>query len=305
MDLKIQEVILETAHLRHFVQIVDRGSIVGAAQHLGLSRSVLRRSLSTLEEEVGVPLLHRDALGVRLTAAGAVVLEHGRLMLEGERALLTDARAAETDVVGVLRVIQPVGLPLAMHVKILLATHQTLPRQRLVVRHVEDPASCLHEPFEVMLHEGAAPATGTWFSRVIVRTALRLAASAEYLERRGTPTCIEDLSGHDTLGWNRPGQPAGEWPLRAGGKLHFQPWFSSTDPHLLTALAMQGGGIFLAPRMPFFDDPDVEPLVPVLEDQVGEELTFRVTTPFASRADARTRSTLQLLHQHLEALPLD
>jgi DNA-binding transcriptional LysR family regulator len=194
VDLKIQEVILETAHLRHFVQIVDRGSIVGAAQHLGLSRSVLRRSLSTLEEEVGVPLLHRDALGVRLTAAGAVVLEHGRLMLEGERALLTDARAAETDVVGVLRVIQPVGLPLAMHVKILLATHQTLPRQRLVVRHVEDPASCLH---------------------------------------------------------------------------------------------------------------DVEPLVPVLEDQVGEELTFRVTTPFASRADARTRSTLQLLHQHLEALPLD
>ena len=203
------------------------------------------------------------------------------------------------------RIVEPVGLPLAMHVQAILAARAAMPNQRLVVRHVEDPVACLSEPFEMMLHEGPAPTKGIWYSRVLARVPLRLVASREYLARRGAPETVDDLSGHDTLGWSRPGRSPGAWPLRDGGTVNVVPWFSSSDPHLLCTIAAQGGGLFLAPRMPFFDDPDAAGLEQVLGDQVADEIVFRVTTPFPSRADSRTRETLRTLHQQLDALPMD
>jgi DNA-binding transcriptional LysR family regulator len=88
---------MDLENLRQFVQIVDIGSIQGAARQLGVSRSVLRRALDELEAEVGAPLLHRDPTGVRLTATGAVTLERARPLLESARALINEARAAEQE----------------------------------------------------------------------------------------------------------------------------------------------------------------------------------------------------------------
>ena len=296
---------MDLKNLRQFVQIVDVGSIQGAARQLGVSRSVLRRGLDELETQVGAPLLHRDPNGVRLTTTGAVTLERARPLLESAQLLLAEARAAERDAWGVIRVIQPVGMPLAVQVNALLAARVALPNQRIVVRHTEDPLSDLSRPFELMLHEGPAPDRNAWFSRVILRMRLSLLASPDYLARRPAPKSVADLADHDALGWSRPGHPAGELPLVAGGVLTVTPWFSSSDPQLLISLAKRGGGILLAPHALFLDPSDGGELQSVLEDQVGGELVFRVTTPFPAQADARTRETLQLILAQLEALPLD
>ncbi len=209
---------MDIRNLNIFFQIVEAGSVQGAARKLGLSRSALRRCLDELEAVIGAPLLHRDPTGVRLTPAGVVTLAEGRVLLEAADGLRRNARAAEREAWGTLRVIEPLGLPLAMHVSVLLATHLTLPKQRVVIRQLENPLSNLNEPFELMLHDGPAPDRNAWFSRVILRANLRLVASRDYLERRGVPKTVEELSEHDTLGWSRPGQPAGHWPLLAGGR---------------------------------------------------------------------------------------
>jgi DNA-binding transcriptional LysR family regulator len=292
-------------NLRQFVQIVEIGSVQGAARRLGVSRSVVRRALEELEAEVGAPLLHRDPVGVRLTAAGAVLLDGARPLLESARSLLTDARAAEQEARGVIRVIEPVGLPMAMHVSAILAAHALMPNQRIVIRHAENPLTELNHPFELMLHEGPPPDRNNWFSRVVIRVRLRPVASRGYLARRGAPKRVEDLAEHDTLGWNRPGHPGGEWPLLAGGAVAVNPWFASSDPQLLATLAARDGGIFLAPNMPFFEGAEVEPMEPVLEDQIGTEIVFRATTPFPTRADPRTRDTVAMIAAQLEALPQD
>lgn len=296
---------MDTENLKVFTSVVDAGSVQGAARALGLSRSSVRRCLDALETEVGLPLLHRDPGGVRLTPAGAVVHEQGRAVVASAHALLANARAAEREAWGTFRVVEPVGLPLSLHVHALLAGHQALPRQRLVIRHVENPLSELHQPFELMLHEGPPPDRNAWFSRVILRANLRLVASRDYLERRGTPRAVADLSDHETLGWNRPGHPAEQWPLLAGGAVAVNPWIVSSDPQLLATLAARGGGILLVPRMPYFDEAEEDPFVTVLEDEVGAELIFRATTPFPHLADARTREALGLIHAQLEALPHD
>jgi DNA-binding transcriptional LysR family regulator len=204
-----------------------------------------------------------------------------------------------------IRVIEPVGMPLAVQVNALLAAHVAMPNQRIVVHHTENPLADLSRPFELMLHEGPAPDRNVWFSRVIVRVRLTLLASQDYLARQRAPKNVAELAGHETLGWSRPGHPAGEWPLIAGGTHTVTPWFTSADPQLLISLAKRGGGILLAPHALFLDAADGGELQSVLEDQVGAELVFRVTTPFPARADARTRDTLQLILAQLDALPLD
>lgn len=296
---------MDTEHLKAFVRIVACGSVQAAARQAGQSRSGLRRSLDALEAEFGTPLLHRDAGGVRVTAAGALLLEQAQQVIDRAQTLVAGVRAAKHDALGVIRVIEPVGLPLAMHLAMILGAHRAMPQLRLEIRHLENPLANLNQPFELMFHEGPAPDRNLWFSRVILRAGLRLVASRDYLERRGTPTRLVDLDEHETLGWNRPGHPGNDLPLLAGGAVLVHPWFTSSDPHLLASLAARGGGLVLVPHMPFFESSETEALVPVLEDQIGQELVFRVTTPFPYQTDPRTRATMQMLFEHLEGLPLD
>ncbi len=296
---------MDTKHLHVFIQVVEAGSVQGASRKLGMPRSAVRRSIDELEAEVGAALLHRDPSGVRLTPAGLVILEDGKLLLASAHNLVNSGRSAQREAWGTLRVIEPVGMPLSIHVHALLATHLAFPKQRLVIRHVENPLSNLNEPFELLLHDGPAPDRNAWYSCVILRAPMRVVATRAYLEQRGTPTTLADLANHDILGWSRPGHPAEQWPLLAGGTVDVAPWLSTSDAHLLATVAARGGGLLLVPRMSFFDDGEVDPFETVLEDVVGAELVFRVTTPFPHRADARTRGALETILAQLAELPQD
>jgi molybdate transport repressor ModE-like protein len=290
---------MDTKKLKVFLQIVDSGSIQGAARVLGVTRSTVRRTLEELEAETGAPLLHRDPEGVRLTAAGAVLREQGRTLIETAQVLLADVRSAVGVATGTIRILEPVGLPVAMHVRLMLALHRALPNQRLLISHVENPLAHLHESFELVIHEGAPPDRSTWFSRIVMQAPLRLTASRAYVERRGAPREVAELARHETLGWKRPGQSADTLPLLAGGTVTVAPWFSSTDPNLLGALAAEGGGILLAPRTPFFEAPGAEPTVTLLEDQVGTDVVVRASSPFSIRSDSRARDTLRVIIEQL------
>ncbi|HRI67276.1 MAG TPA: LysR family transcriptional regulator [Polyangium sp.] len=296
---------MDHENLRVLLQIVDSGSIQGAARALNVSRSLLRRRLDLLEAEVGVPLLHRNATGVQLTASGSIVAQQGRFVLESAQTLLADARAAANTATGIIRVIEPIGLPVTTHVRILLATHAAVPTPKIIVRPAEDPLAHLHEPCELMLHDGRIPEKGTWFSRIIVRQQLRALASPAYLETRGRPSRISDLAHHDILGWKRPRQPVDEWPLVNGGTVKVSPWYVSPDFFLLQTLASRGGGIVLAPKSPLIDEAEADRLVPVLENQIGTELVFRASSPNPTHADSRTRAVLEQIHARLKDFPAD
>ena len=59
-------------HLRDLLAVVEKGSINGAAKHLGIAQPALSRSLRDLEKDLGVPLLDRRARGAVLTPMGAL-----------------------------------------------------------------------------------------------------------------------------------------------------------------------------------------------------------------------------------------
>src|SRR5262245_10770040 len=73
---------MELRHLRYFVAVAEAGSFTVAAEKiLHTSQPSLSRQVRDLEEEVGTPLLIRNARGVELTTAGKAFLDHARFAL--------------------------------------------------------------------------------------------------------------------------------------------------------------------------------------------------------------------------------
>ena len=58
----------------YFEEVARRGSIRRAAEHLHVTASAVDRQILLLEERIGTPLFERQPRGVKLTAAGELVL---------------------------------------------------------------------------------------------------------------------------------------------------------------------------------------------------------------------------------------
>jgi DNA-binding transcriptional LysR family regulator len=108
---------LELRHLRYFVALADAGSFTHAAKQLFIAQPTLSQQIRRLEETIGTPLLHRRREGLRLTAAGSVLLEESRNVLSLVDHGLSQTRQAAGLGRPRLRMVIPPDLPEALAVK--------------------------------------------------------------------------------------------------------------------------------------------------------------------------------------------
>jgi len=108
---------IELRHLRYLVAVAEAGTFTQAAERMCLAQPTLSQQVRRLEQMVGTPLLSRQRDGVRLTAAGSVLLEASRTVLSMfEYGLRRSRQAAGLDRLR-LRFVVPPHLPesLAAH----------------------------------------------------------------------------------------------------------------------------------------------------------------------------------------------
>lgn len=67
--------------LRYIDAVSKAGSIRKAAETLAITSTALNRRILAMEEELGVPIFERFARGVRLSAAGEILIQHFRAQL--------------------------------------------------------------------------------------------------------------------------------------------------------------------------------------------------------------------------------
>ncbi len=83
---------MEMHQLRYFEAVARCGSMMAAAASCHVSQPALSVQIRKLEEEIGTPLLVREARGVSLTPAGARTLASARRILRETEQLRVDAR---------------------------------------------------------------------------------------------------------------------------------------------------------------------------------------------------------------------
>ncbi|MEO1250616.1 MAG: LysR family transcriptional regulator, partial [Pseudomonadota bacterium] len=82
--------------LRRFVEVAEAGTVLAAAERLGITQPALTRTIQLLEKDCGAPLFERHPRALKLTAIGQRSLRHAKH-------ILSECRLAETDLQAVVR----------------------------------------------------------------------------------------------------------------------------------------------------------------------------------------------------------
>jgi DNA-binding transcriptional LysR family regulator len=98
-------------------------------------------------------------------------------------------------------------------------------------------------------------------------------AAPAYLDARGRPTTVDDLSGHTLLAGRHPdGRLRDSWPLRDGRRLPVTARFSTDHQQALLHATLAGGGIALLSEVTSGTALAAGELELVLPDHIGVEL---------------------------------
>lgn len=87
---------IHAAPLAYFLEVAERGSLTAASQTLHVAISAISRQVARLEGELGVALFERDARGMRLTDAGAVVREYANFAYLDAEAMRAELRGLQS-----------------------------------------------------------------------------------------------------------------------------------------------------------------------------------------------------------------
>jgi len=278
--------------LRLFLKIVEAGSVAAAADAIRMPRTTARRKLKELEAQFGAGLLHKTADGVVPTPSGEALAERSVELLARAAALVDQVRADAESLTGPLRVCLPTGMPMAFVAQHLAVFAQQHPELEFRLRVSEDPPSALPLDADFAISFGEAPALGPTIISAALRPTIMLLATQAYLDAKGTPETVADLTGHRLMVWERDGTPL---RLRdeEGGEVDSRPWARSNDVHLLRELARKDEGIAVVPDAGFFVEED-RLLVPVLQHVAQGEIPIWFMIPQATMRSLRVQAILAL-----------
>ena len=194
-----------------FVQVVEAGGFTAAARATGREKSAVSRSVSRLEEDLGVRLLQRTTRKLALTEAGQAFYDRVRGAVAGVDDAASAVRELGAEPRGVVRMTAPgdsssYGLP-----GIITRFSARYPGIRVDLSLTTRAVDLVAEGFDLALRAGKLT-DSTLVARRIGPTHLHLFAATAYLERRGRPGTLQDLTGHDCLLF-RPHASHSTWTL--------------------------------------------------------------------------------------------
>lgn len=202
---------MDLRDLRYFETIAELQHVGRAAARLHRTQPALTSCVRRLEQDCGTALFERDGRGIRLTAAGKVLLKWAQRM--------------RFDVEDAKREIGAIGQGLVGHVSIGIvptAAQFVLPsvaRQllaeapdvtlRTVVGLIATLRPLLHAgEIDMMVGTESPPETG-YLSKLLTEDAIVVAASANHELFRGRPA-LKDLAGY-RWALQPPGAPTRDW----------------------------------------------------------------------------------------------
>lgn len=237
-------------YLAVFSAIVQAGSISGAAQKLGLGKSVVSRQLAKLEEELGARLIQRSTRRLALTEIGELVLQEARQI---DRALsnidsMTDEY--QQQVRGHLRV--SCSMAGRRQIVPVIAEFTALyPLVKIELQLEDRLVDLIAEQVDVAIRASQLTDSSLVARKLTDNTRVVVAAPS-YLERAGTPTTPLELQKHACLVYCNAGRVYDEWSfLGEGGpyQIKVSGAIQINDGSALVAAAVCGSGILMTPKM--------------------------------------------------------
>ncbi|MTW10368.1 LysR family transcriptional regulator [Pseudoduganella eburnea] len=282
-----------------FVLAGEQGSFTAAAAVAGVTPAAVSRSISRLEERLGVRLFVRTTRQIRLTDGGQAYFEQCRealsQLVEAEREV-TGQQAAPA---GKLRISAPTPYAHSRLLERLAAFRLLYPEVQVEVHISNRNIDFADEGYDLAVR-GRLPQDSTLVARKLEDAALVLVASPAYLKRRGKPKSLEDLAGHDCIQFVLPstGRMVPWTFMRDGEKVELagsDAVVCAEDFLGINTMALHGGGIAHTYRFSVERELASGELVELLPQYGGCTRPFFLIYPHARHLPLRVRSLVDFL----------
>ncbi len=288
-----------------FVAVVDAGSFTRAAERLDLSRPVVSKYVSRLEDHLGVRLLNRTTRRLSLTEAGRIFHARSRRGLDD----IADARAEISRLQehprGLLRINVPMSFGILHIAPLLPAFMQQYPNITVEMDLNDRKLDVIDEGFDVSVRIGDLP-DSSLVARRLAPCRHAIVAAPGYLESRSAPRKPEDLRDHDILCYSLQ-QSTHNWHFRspAGEAIHVPAdgRLQVNNSLALREALLAGLGIARTPTFLVGDDLRQGRLTRLLSDFQSVEVSVFVVYPQRRHLSPKVRAFADFLASRIQDPP--
>jgi DNA-binding transcriptional LysR family regulator len=275
--------------LRYFLEAYRQRSLAGAARTLDCEYTTVGRRIAALETALSTTLFVRTPDGLAPTAAATDLMPLAEQVERSALAIALRAAGHDQRVQGVVRVTCPEGFS-AYVVDQLAELRARHPE--IVVEIIADvrPLDLTRGEAEVALRMSPT-AQPDLVTRTLCVMNWRMAASADYVARRGVPSPVEDLRGHDVVGYDDAlgHVPGARWLAAHGDGATVV--FRGNSLHAVLDAASVGLGLTVLPHFLVTREPRLQV---VAQDVLGTRTLSIVVHPDLQKV-ARIRAVLDFL----------
>lgn len=200
-----------------FLRVVDAGSFSEAARQTRTTPSTVSKSIARMEARLGVRLIERSTRRLSLTEEGRLFYERGRAMVDAFDGFERELTMGASNTEGTVRVSTSVGIGVHGLEPLLPEFWKEYPNIIIDLSLSDEIVDLYLDRTDVALRVGPL-ADSTLTARRIGAVRRRIVGTPDYFTRHGVPTSLEDLSGHNCLGFNfRRAGPI--WPIGDRGRV--------------------------------------------------------------------------------------
>lgn len=279
-----------------FCSVVDKGSFVGAAEPLEMSKAAISRYVSGLEERLGARLLHRTTRRLSLTEEGRQFYHQAKEVLAMMDAAEEAVSSAAPEPTGVLRVNAPVSFGI-MHLGPVWADFmQAYPKVELDISLNDRLVDLVDEGFDAAVRI-ARMESSSLIGRRLASTRMCLCASPAYLERHPPVLLLADLTKHGIVAYTHFAS-GNDWLFEGPDgpeNVRTRSVVRCNNGDTCRSIALAGGGISLQPSFMVAEDLRAGTLVEILADYRSVELGIYAVYPSRKQLPPKVRALVNFL----------
>lgn len=292
--------------LKVFLTVIRKNGFANAAEELGYSPAYISKRISVLESTLATKLLHRTTRRIALTDDGERARQWAEKLLGDLQEFLGEISEARHQPTGSLHICSSFGFGRNHVAPAICKLSQTYPKLDIRLDVFDRVVDIVGEGFDLEIRVGD-DLPGQHLGRKLVSNRRVLCATTEYLERRGMPHLLDDLTAHDCLVLKERNNAFGVWNLTKDGheeSVRVSGPLSSNNGEIVLEWALSGGGILLRSMW------DVKPmleqgrLVQVLH-QYTQSANVWAVYPTRLSESAKLRVCVEFLEEYFRHLSVE
>jgi len=298
MQRNFDKVLLGSIEL--FCLAAEHGNFTSAANVAGVTPAAVSRSISRLEERLGVQLFVRTTRQIRLTNAGQLYFDRCRQALGQLIDAESEVSGGQRTPSGLLRISMPTPYAHYRVLPLLPEFRARHPEVQVEVHLSNRNIDFADENYDLAIR-GRTPPDSNLIARKLEDAELVLVATPAYLKRAGTPKTLEDLQRHDCIQFELPSTGRKiSWPFHVNERevidVSTSGGYCCSDDVLgIVTLARNGAGLVQTYRFVVEKDLERGDLVELLPQHGGTSRPFILLYPHARHLSLRVRTFVDFL----------